>query len=117
MCFLVSLQDHNYYSLPVITMTKKSEKRSSDEDIEIVPLDDHTNYVYTFDLGLSAALISVGFSLISLDRENLRKVQFVFRKSDGIDNVMEQYWAGQLEGKLRAHFDTLRMLKNRLYSD
>ena len=98
-------------------MAKQKENRSSEEEYEIVPLDDSANFFYTFDLGLSAALISVGFSLVSLDRENLRKVQFVFRRGDGMDEVVDAYWADRLEVKSRTYFDTLKMLKNRLYSE
>lgn len=104
------------YSLAIITMTKK-ENRSSEEESEIVPLGDHANFFYTFDLGLSAALISVGFSLVSLDRENLRKVQFTFRRADGMDETIDAYWDNRLEVKARTYFDSLKMLKNRLYSD
>lgn len=96
-------------------MTTKKEGRLS-EEYEIVPLDDHEHFFYTFDLGLSAALICVGFSLVSLDRENLRKVQFVFRRGDGMDDVVDAYWADRLEVKARSYFDATRMLKNRLYS-
>lgn len=81
------------------------------------PLEDNTHFFYTFDLGLSAALISVGFSLVSLDRANLRKTHFVFRRGDGIDEAIDAYWADRLEVKSRAYFDALKMLKNRLYSE
>ncbi len=87
-------------------MTKKSKGPEVDAD-----------FLYSFDLGLAAALISVGFSLVSLDRQNLRKTQFVFRRGDGIDKVVEAYWADSLKVKARTYFDTLKMLKNRLYSE
>lgn len=89
--------------------TKKSK--------EVSPFEDGTNFFRSFDLGLSAALISVGFSLVSLDREDFRKVQFVFRRGDGMDDVIDAYWANRLEVKARTYFDTLKMLKNRLYSE
>ena len=80
-------------------------------------MDEREHFFYTFDLGLSAALVSVGFSLVSLDRENLRKVQFVFRRGDGMDAVIDAYWADRLEVKARTYFDATKMLKNRLYSE
>lgn len=83
----------------------------------LAPFEDSTNFFRSFDLGLSAALISVGFSLVSLDREDFRKVQFVFRRGDGMDDVIDAYWANRLEVKARTYFDTLKMLKNRLYSE
>jgi len=78
--------------------------------------DDYTNYFYTFDLGCSAALISVGFELISLDKTNPKKVQFIFRRKVGIEKVVDNYWADRLEVKARTFFDNVKMLKNRLYS-
>lgn len=89
--------------------TKKAKK--------IALSDGNGDFFYTFDLGLSAALVSVGFSLVSLDRENLRKVQFVFRRGDGMDEVIDAYWADRLEVKARTYFDATKMLKNRLYSE
>jgi len=50
----------------------------------------------TYDLGCSAALISAGFELISLDRENPRKVQFIFRREGGIEKVVNDYWTDKL---------------------
>jgi hypothetical protein len=84
---------------------------------EVAVPEDNSYFFRSFDLGLSAALISVGFSLVSLDRENLRKTQFVFRRGDGMDEVVDAYWADRLEVKARAYFDSIKMLKNRLYSE
>lgn len=95
----------------------KKDKRSSGRNDAVVSSDDHAHFLYTFDLGLATALISVGFSLVSLEKRNLQKSQFVFRRADGIDEVVDNYWADRLEVKARKYFDTLKMLKNRLYSE
>ena len=76
-------------------------------------LDDYQSY----DLGCAAALISAGFVLESLDKENPRKVLFVFRGKNEIKNVVDNYWADRLEIKARAFFDNIKMLKNRIYSE
>ena len=96
-------------------MTKKLQKGQPEE--QYIPLDDQTNYFYTFDLGCSAALISAGFELVSLDKANPRKVQFIFRREIGIKKVVDDYWADRLEVKARAFFDNVKMLKNRIYSE
>jgi hypothetical protein len=93
-------------------MTKKLQKENQ-TDIS----NDHVNHFYTFDLGCSAALISAGFELVSLDKTNPRKVQFVFRKEIGIEKVVDDYWADRLEVKARTFFDNVKMLKNRIYSE
>lgn len=71
----------------------------------------------TYDLGCSAALICAGYELLALDREDPRKALFVFKKADGIDEVVDLYWSDRLEVKARAYFDSVKMLKNRLYSE
>ena len=93
-------------------MIKELQKRQR-TDI----LNDHINYFYTFDLGCSAALISAGFELVSLDKTNPRKVQFVFRKEIGIEKIVDSYWADRLEVKARTFFDNVKMLKNRIHSE
>ena len=79
--------------------------------------EDYRNYVYTYDLGAAAALISAGFKLALLDKTNPNKVQFAFEREAGIERVMDDYWADRLEVKARSFFDNLKMLKNRLYSE
>jgi len=93
-------------------MTRKLQKDQQEET-----LDDYTNYFYTFDLGCSAALISADFKLVSLDKTNPRKVQFIFRREVSIEKVVDDYWADRLEVKARAFFDNVKMLKNRIYSE
>lgn len=97
-------------------MSKLLQKNQTKE-YQYVPLDDHTNYFYTFDLGCSTALISTGFQLISLDKTNPKKVLFIFRREIGIENVVDKYWADRLEVKARSFFDNVKMLKNRIYSE
>jgi len=93
-------------------MTKKLLKSQREET-----LDNYLNYFYTFDLGCSAALISAGFELVSLDKTNPRKVQFIFHREIGIEKVVDDYWADRLEVKARTFFDNVKMLKNRIYSE
>jgi len=96
-------------------MTKPLKKKI--EEYEYIPLDDYANYFYTFDLACAAALITAGFELVSLDKINPRKVQFIIRRASGIEKVVDDYWADRLEVKARAFFDNIKMLKNRIYSE
>ncbi|PWB38377.1 MAG: hypothetical protein C3F02_04380 [Parcubacteria group bacterium] len=81
------------------------------------PIDDFTKYLQTFDLGAAASLVTAGFELVSLDKTNPKKVQFIFRRTIGIEKVVDDYWADRLEIKARAFFDNVKMLKNRIYSE
>lgn len=97
-------------------MTKKLQE-SRPEEYKYIPVDDYAKYLYTFDLGAAASLITADFELVSLDKTNPRKVQFIFRRKFGIEKVVDDYWADKLEVKARAFFDNVKMLKNRIYSE
>lgn len=71
----------------------------------------------TYDLGCASAVITAGFVLLTLDKTNPRKIQFIFRKDSGIEKIVDDYWADRLEVKARTFFDNTKMLKNRIYSE
>lgn len=79
--------------------------------------DNYAEFYLTYDLGCSSALVSSGFELISLEKSNPKKVQFIFRREAGIENVVDEYWADRLEVKARSFFDNTKMIKNRIYSE
>ncbi|MCL4390227.1 MAG: DUF5659 domain-containing protein [Patescibacteria group bacterium] len=79
--------------------------------------EDYTHFLSTFDLGAAASLVSAGFELVSLDKTNPRKVQFIFRRELGIEKVVDDYWSDRLDVKARTFFDNVKMLKNRIYSE
>lgn len=75
------------------------------------------NNFSTFDLGLAAALISVDFELVSLDKQkNPRKVLFVFKTKSDIGEKVDDYFSGKLKASARALFDNTKMLKNIIFS-
>lgn len=95
----------------------KNNKKSLEEEYSVVPLNGSAILFFSsFDLGLASALVSVGFSLISLDRKNLHKTRFIFQRESGLDEAVDAYWSNNLDIKARAYFDNLKMLKNRLNS-
>lgn len=70
----------------------------------------------TYDLGCSSALVNSGFELISLDKSNPKKVQFIFQRKDGLEKIVDDYFANRLELKARGFFDDIKSIKNRIYS-
>ncbi|MCX6153848.1 MAG: DUF5659 domain-containing protein [Candidatus Kapabacteria bacterium] len=70
----------------------------------------------TFDIGLATSLVSLGFELWNLDKSEIKKVQFVFKRNDGIDLVIRDYWQDNLPINARTLIDNQKMLKNRIYS-
>ena len=94
-----------------------NKPKQSPEEPRYVPLDDPSYVWTTYDLNCSAALLCAGFELLSVDKgADARKSLFVFRKQDGLDEVVDLYWSDRLEVKARKFADTIKALKNRLYS-
>ena len=71
----------------------------------------------TYDLGVSAALLCLGYELDHLEKDNPRKSLFVFKRKSGIETYANRYFTDQLEVKARSFFDSIKALKNKLYSE
>ena len=82
------------------------------EELEYVPLYDDINFFTTYDLGATAALISSGYELMAIDKQNPSKALFVFQREDSIEEIVDSYWADRLEVKARRYFDSLKAIKN-----
>lgn len=70
----------------------------------------------TYDIGLAATLVTLGYTLFEVDKTNPRKSQFHFRRDEQIDKMVKNYWDNSLDLPARSLVDNLKMLKNRLYS-
>jgi len=92
-------------------------KTNKNEKSKVIALNDPAYVWTTYDLGVSTALLCAGFELLSLNRNNSRKVLFIFRREENIDKTANAYFADQLKLNARSYFDQLRALKNRLYSE
>lgn len=75
------------------------------------------DFITTYDLGISSALLSANFELISMDKTNPKKVQFIFRRETGIEKVVDDYFADKLKIKARTFFDNIKAIKNKMYSN
>ena len=93
----------------------KRKNSSSNKEWKIIPLDGPSVFT-TYDLGVSTALLCAGFELLSVDKENVRKALFVFKRKEGIDDIADSYFSDQLSVRARSFFDHLKALKNKLYS-
>ncbi len=76
-----------------------------------------TDVFTTYDLGLSTALLTVGYKLQNLDRSNGRRVLFVFEHKAGIEIASNRFFSDELKVKARSYFDNLKAIKTKLYSD
>lgn len=94
----------------------KEELKEFEEEYHYIPIDDPSLIFTTYDLGLSSALLCLGFKLLDVDKKNPRKALFIFEREDDIEQYANQYFIDQLEVHARSFFDHLKALKNKLYS-
>ncbi len=90
------------------------KKLQKNQEEQILPINE---ILPVSDLGCAAALATAGFELLALDRQNLHKIKFVFRRSAGIEKVADNFWSDRLEQKSRSFWDNIKNLKNRIYSE
>lgn len=67
------------------------------------------------DLGLASALSVSDFAIVRVDKSNPRRVVFVFEKSTGLQEAIEDYFSGKLLVPAEPFFSQIRSLKNRIY--
>ncbi|MSU54726.1 MAG: hypothetical protein EXS48_02760 [Candidatus Staskawiczbacteria bacterium] len=71
----------------------------------------------TFDLGLCAALVTLKYELLKLDKTDPKKCRFVFKETKDIEQTMLKYWNDELTVPALTFFTTLKNLKTRIYSN
>jgi hypothetical protein len=74
------------------------------------------SHFLSYDIGLAAALTTLHFELLSLNRDNLRKIGFIFSRTPELEQATQEYFAGRLLVDARSFFENTKMLKNRIFS-
>ncbi len=76
---------------------------------------DKDNIYKTSDLALAAA-ISLFYPIKSMNKENPKKVVFIFLKDRNFDLYIERFYKGELKEDLQLYFQHLKLIKNRIYN-
>ena len=77
----------------------------------------HTNrYIEVADLGLASTLQYLGFSIVAINKDpkEYPKANFVFEKTEELDNAISRYWQGLLLVEPKVYWNTTRELKSRI---
>lgn len=69
------------------------------------------------DLGLAAALSSLGFEIEHAEKDTKGRTHFIFSDTPEVQVAVSSYWANTLDVKARYYFDAIKMLKSRIYGD
>jgi hypothetical protein len=105
------------YSFITKTMYEFSILGNCEDDEDELEPEENENFWSTYDLGISSALISRGYELAHMNKDNPKRVKFFFRKTAGMENLVELYFRNKLKVKAREYFENVKAIKNRLYSD
>jgi len=71
----------------------------------------------TFDLGLATVLVTLGYELLELEKSNPKKVRFIFKREENIEQIMNDFWNDKIKLPAQTLFNNQKMLKNRIYSN
>lgn len=69
----------------------------------------------TTDLAIIIVLTLKDFPIERLDRTDPRRVKFVFKKNEELNQVIEDYWKGKIKVDPKRFFQELKILKTRIY--
>jgi hypothetical protein len=78
---------------------------------------DNKDLFTTYNLNFSAVLVAGGFKLQQVDKGLGPKALFCFENTVKLQSVSDKYWRKELKIEPQLLFDSLKFLKNRLYSD
>lgn len=78
-----------------------------------------TPYIDTYstkDVYLASTIIASGFRLLDIVR-NERQCTFIFESTADLENVVADYWSGNLRTDPKFLFNAFKELKNRMYNE
>lgn len=71
----------------------------------------------TYSLPIAATLISLGFTLDSVEKTISRKSIFKFFSSIELEKTIQEYWKKSLRVEPTSHWEAIRFLKSRIYGE
>lgn len=75
------------------------------------------NTFETTDLHLASVLLSLGYTLDCIDKREPHKAIFLFLRDDKLDEIIQSFWARALKIEPLSLLTSLKLIKNRLYSN
>lgn len=67
------------------------------------------------DMPLAVTLTTLGFQIEKIDRTNLERFQFCFKRQKSLDETVQAFWCGELRLEPKALFLNHKILKSRLF--
>ena len=73
------------------------------------------DFLRSSDIALVSALGCYGYTIEAVDKVR-SKATFLIRRDRQLDNIIQQFWAGQLRVEPLAYFNQLKAIKTRIYN-
>jgi hypothetical protein len=80
-------------------------------------MSNENDYYPTSDLALASTLHHLGLSIEALDREYGGKVHFLFKQSKELERAKEAFWKRELIVEPVGFMESVKYIKNRIYSE
>ena len=74
------------------------------------------DFYSTSDLALST-MLSLYYPIEAIDRSNFNRASFIFKRDDGLDDLIEKFWRKELRIEPQSYFQQLKIIKNRLHNE
>jgi len=78
---------------------------------------DYSKEFSTKHLGLASAILASGYKLIDLDRSIKKDTVFIFKRTKGIESMIDKYFNGELKIDALEYSNSIKTLKDRIYID
>ena len=98
----------------MILSTKHKSKSALKPEHQAEPSIDHGRHFFTYDAGCASALMTVGYLLIYVDREEGKRIRFVFTNEGGIAETAVNYLSRQLTLDACTFFTAIKALEKRI---
>jgi hypothetical protein len=74
----------------------------------------NNNLYSTADLGL-ATILDQKYSIHHINRDNPKKIVFIFQKDEDFDSYLDKYWNSELRVDPLKYYQHLKLMKSRIY--
>lgn len=79
-------------------------------------MNQNIEYFKSNELALASALIVLGYPLFAIDKQKPKSV-FLFERNEGLDELVKDFWTGNLRIEPKLYFNAIKEIKSRLYSE
>ena len=73
------------------------------------------DYFKTSDISLCNTLTTYGYNIESIDKTNPSKAEFLIKRDEKLDDLIQSYFARRLRVEPMAFFNNLKIIKTRIY--